>query len=122
MYQSNVDVLVHSVPRRPQSLHLLPRLPVQVRPLLLLLHLLHFIHPLVALLPLLRSSWGRLVAIYPATCLWEKVAEWVGGGGKDCGLRDAFVVVVVVVVDAMGVVVVFMGGFGGEGCRAGWGG
>ena len=117
LYQSNVDVLIHSVPRRPQPLHLLPRLPVQVYPLLL--HPIRFIHPLIALLPLLRSSRGGLVAIYPTTCLWEKVAEWVRGGGKDCGLRDAFVVVVVVdtVRD-----VIFIGGFGREGGRARWGG
>lgn len=84
-------------------------------------------HPLISLLLLLRlllrSPRGRPVAIGPAIIpadarFRKEIAKGARGGGKNGRLGHALVVVVVVV-DAVGMGmrdVMFMGGFGGEGC------
>ncbi|KAM0802446.1 hypothetical protein BDR22DRAFT_844608 [Usnea florida] len=74
---------------------------------------------------LLLSPGRRPVAIGPAVMpadarFGQEIAKGARGGGNDGGLRHGFVgVVVMVVVDAVGVGmrdVVFVSGFGGEGC------
>lgn len=100
------DVLVRSFPPTPQPLHLLPRIPLP-HPHPFLLRLLPQRLLSLGLLPsqllLLLLSRRRLKPIDLATRFGEKVAEWVGGCGLDCGLRDGLIVAVVMV-RAVGVV------------------